>query len=209
MVKISYAVTVCDELEEIARLLSFLTTHKREEDEIVVLWDSTKGGMRMGTLLNAHAKAGNIKLTVDKFEGHFADWKNKLTSHCSGDYIFQIDADEVPTKTLIYLLPTILESNPNCQVYRVPRINTVEGLTAEHIAKWGWTVSPEGWVNFPDSQWRIWKNLPYIKWVNKVHERLDGFKTLAQLPSIPEYCLMHEKTIEKQERQNRLYDHLQ
>ena len=137
MIKISYAVTVCDELEEVARLLSFLTTHKREEDEIIVLLDSTKGGERMQTLLNGYVNAGNIELTADKFEGHFADWKNKLTSHCTGDYIFQIDADELPNKEFLDLLPSILEQNPDVDVMLVPRINTVEGLTEKHIRMWG------------------------------------------------------------------------
>lgn len=208
MIKISYAVTVCDELDEIARLLSFLTTHKREEDEIVVLWDSNKGGDSLETLLKSYSSANSIKLVVDKFDGHFADWKNKLTSHCTGDYIFQIDADEYPADNLIAILPYMLEENSTVEVYRVPRINIVEGITEQHIARWGWNVSPEGWVNFPDSQWRIYKNIPYIKWVNKVHERLDGFKTLTQLPSVPEFCLYHPKTIEKQERQNNFYDTL-
>jgi hypothetical protein len=38
--KISYAVTVCNELEEIKRLIAFLQEHKREQDEIVVLMDN-------------------------------------------------------------------------------------------------------------------------------------------------------------------------
>jgi hypothetical protein len=37
--KISYAITVCDELEEIKRLVSFLLSNKREQDEIVILFD--------------------------------------------------------------------------------------------------------------------------------------------------------------------------
>jgi hypothetical protein len=208
MIKISYAVTVCDELDEIARLLSFLTTHKREEDEIVVLWDSNKGGDSLETLLKSYSSANSIKLVVDKFDGHFADWKNKLTSHCTGDYIFQIDADEYPADNLIAILPYMLEENSTVEVYHVPRINTVEGLTQDHIRRWGWRVTPEGWVNFPDNQWRIWKKKSYIRWVNKVHERLDGFKSFIILPSEPDFCLIHPKTIERQEKQNTFYNRL-
>ncbi len=135
------------------------------------------------------------------------DLKNKLTSLCSGDYIFQIDADEMPNELLIKHLPPVLELNPDNEVYLVPRVNTVEGLTDEHIAKWGWHVMANGWVNWPDYQWRIWKNKPEIKWMNKVHEKLEGFTTYSHLPADTEaFCLYHPKTIQKQVKQNNLYD---
>lgn len=63
-------------------------------------------------------------------------------------------------------------------------------------------------VNWPDYQWRIWKNKPEIKWVNKVHERLDGFKTYTAMPDVEYFALNHPKTIEKQEKQNNYYDTL-
>ncbi len=119
-----------------------------------------------------------------------------------------IDADEIPTKTLIEYLPDIIEGNPTVDVLLVPRINTVEGLTNKHIQQWGWNVNSNGWVNFPDYQWRIWQNKPEIKWKNKVHEVLEGYKIMSTLPSEEEYCLHHPKTIKKQEKQNSYYDTL-
>ena len=44
--------------------------------------------------------------------------------------------------------------------------------------KWQWKVNEQGWVNWPDYQWRIWKNIKRIKWKNKVHEVLEGHKTI-------------------------------
>ena len=41
--KISYGITVCDELTEIQKLISFLLEHKRDKDEIVVTFDATNG----------------------------------------------------------------------------------------------------------------------------------------------------------------------
>jgi len=114
----------------------------------------------------------------------------------------------MPEATLIELLPEILTSNPDNEVYLVPRINTVEGLTKEHITKWGWRVSDSGWVNWPDYQWRIWKNKPEIKWINKVHEQLTGFKSYAALPEAEEVALYHPKDITRQERQNEYYNSL-
>ena len=131
-----------------------------------------------------------------------------MTSLCSGDYIFQIDADELPTKELIDPLPTILENNPEVDLCWVPRWNTVEGLTQEHIQKWGWNVNEKGWVNWADWQMRIYKNAPHIRWKNKVHEVLEGFKIHGMLPVEEEWALYHPKTIDRQERQNNYYESL-
>ena len=206
--KISYAITVCNELEEVKRLVNFLHSNKREEDEIVVLADSPKMSQELQDQLYRFSSANWIKLIESKFEGHFADWKNKFFKVCSGDYIFQIDADELPTEDLINSLPYILEINQEVDVFRVPRVNTVEGLTPQHIQQWGWNINEKEWVNWPDYQWRIYRNDPSIKWKNKVHEVLEGYKTLSLLPLHEDYSLYHPKTIERQERQNTLYNSL-
>jgi hypothetical protein len=204
--KITYAITVKDELEEIKKLLPFLIKTKRDEDDIVVLWDSRDGTEEMLNFLTS--QEDDIALYQDEFNGHFADWKNKLTSHCFGDYIFQIDADELPNEILISSLPTILKSNPSIDVMLVPRENFVVGLTDNHIKQWGWQVDNSNRVNWPDLQWRIYRNSTSIKWVNKVHEKLEGFDVYTHLPIEPEFSLLHLKTIEKQEKQNNYYDTL-
>ena len=206
--KITYAVTVCNEFIEIQRLVHHLLKNKRVQDDVVILYDSKNGNPDIETFLRSHSVNGEFMWHKGEFEGHFADWKNKLNMLCTGDYIFQIDADEIPTKTLLEYLPDIIEGNPTVDVLLVPRINTVDGLTPEHIAKWGWNVNSNGWVNFPDYQWRIWQNKPEIKWKNKVHEVLEGYKIMSTLPSEEDYSLYHSKTIEKQEKQNNYYDTL-
>jgi hypothetical protein len=206
--KISYAVTVCNEAEEIKSLVDLLFVGKRKQDEIVVLYDQKNGDEKIAEFLTSYSKYPNFYFHRGFFEGHFADWKNKLTDFCDGDYIFQIDADEYPNSTLLEKLPEILEGNPENEVYLVPRVNTVEGLTEEHINKWRWNVNNDGWINWPDYQWRIWKNKPEIKWKNKVHEILEGFKTFAPLPDLEVLALYHPKEIERQEKQNAFYDTL-
>jgi hypothetical protein len=207
--KISYAITVCNEKKEVKRLVDFLLANKRQQDEIIVLYDQKNGDEAVINMLVKLNKLPNFQVWRGlDFEGHFANWKNKLTEYCSGDYIFQIDADEIPHEHLLAYLPTILESNPDNEVYLVPRINTVKGLTADHIIKWRWGVNDKGWVNWPDYQWRIWKNKPEIKWKNKVHEVLEGYKTYAALPAQEELALYHPKTIDKQEKQNAYYETL-
>ena len=205
--RITYAVTVCNEFIEIQRLVNFLLQHKRIEDNIVILYDEVNGDPAIEQYLRSHSLNGAFSWHKAKFENHFADWKNKLSSLCNGDYIFQIDADELPHETLMKVLPEILEGN-DVEVIKVPRVNTVEGLTESHIAKWGWNVDAEKRINWPDYQWRIWKNIPNIKWINKVHEQLIGFDSYSHLPDIVEMSLYHPKTIERQEKQNNYYNTL-
>ena len=208
--KISYAITVCNELTEVGRLLDLLLANKRTHDEIVVLMDTTKASDKLALTLRHYEMDNMDHMTVwpGEFDGHFADWKNKLTSYCSGDYVFQIDADEYPHPHFIESLPAIVETNPEVDVYLVPRVNTVEGLTQDHIQQWGWRVDGNGWVNWPDWQHRIYRNDSNIKWQNKVHEILVNHKQFTYLPASEEYALFHPKTISRQEKQNEYYNTL-
>jgi len=207
--KISYAITVCNELVEIQQLLPFLIENKREEDEIVVFYDSNNGSKPVENYLRTQSQntLAPFRCIHYHFDGHFANMKNALTEICLGDYIFQIDADEMPTSSLMRYLPVILATN-SVDVIRVPRVNTVKGLTQEHIQKWGWIVDNHGRVNWPDLQWRIYRRTPEVKWKNKVHEVLEGYNTHAILPLETEFALQHHKDIERQERQNAYYSTL-
>lgn len=204
---ITYAVTVCNEFIEIQRLIAFLLKHKRIQDNIVVLYDGANGDQEIENFLRSHSINAEFAWHKAEFKGHFADWKNKLTSLCTGDYIFQIDADEMVTEYICRILPDIIEAN-EVDVIRVPRINTVKGLTSEHVQQWGWHVNEKGWINFPDYQWRIYRNKSSVMWTNPVHEVLTGYATIAHLPTESEFCLIHEKTIERQEKQNNYYETL-
>ena len=201
--KVSYAVTVCNELTEVQRLVNHLLQYKKPQDEIVVLYDNN-GTKEVFDYLQS---VEGIKLVWDNFDGHFAEWKNKLNLLCTGDFIFQIDADEYLPEEFIDLLHQILEANPEVDLYYVPRINTVSGLTQEHIQKWGWRVQ-NGRVNWPDYQTRIYRNNSDIKWKNKVHEVIDGYIQYTTLPAVDELALIHPKTIERQEKQNSYYETL-
>jgi len=206
--KISYAITVKDEFLEIQRLLQSLLTLKQPQDEIVVLWDSKNGDKTIETYLRKMNAEKTLFLWYPyQFDGHFADLKNELTKHCRGDYIFQIDADEYPHETLMDNIHEILEAN-DVDVILVPRVNTVEGLTQDHIQKWRWNVNEKGRVNFPDPQCRTYKNSESIRWENKVHEKLVGYDTISNLPWMEELSLYHPKDIERQEKQNEYYDTL-
>jgi hypothetical protein len=205
--KISYAITVCNELKEIQQLVGFLLTHKQNEDEIVILMDHNGTGEVWSYLLKIESKLGVLNRIP--FDKDFSKFKNHLNSLCSGDYIFNIDADEIPSESLINNIHELIELNPEIKAYALPRVNTVEGLTQEHIQKWGWRVDDENRVNYPDYQIRIYKNIPEIYWEGKVHETLNIKKEVISLPyGTEDWVLYHHKQIERQEKQNNYYDTL-
>jgi hypothetical protein len=211
--RISYAIPVCTEHTELKTLLAFLLKHINKNDEIVVQCDQGNTTPEVYKVLDSFKFSpvgfeDPLKIIEFPLKGHFSNFKNNLKNHCTGDWIFQIDADELPHESLITNLKALLEVNTTTEMLLVPRINTVEGLTQEHINKWRWNINEKGWVNWPDYQTRIIQNSQKIKWQNKVHEQIVGISTKGVLPMEEEWCLYHPKTIEKQEVQNKLYDTL-
>ena len=210
--KISYAIPVCNEYKEIEYLLNYLVRHIRTEDEIVIQCDQGNTTPEVYKVLSKYkAPVGYIdpiKVIEFPLNNNFAAFKNNLKDNCSGNYIFQIDADEYPEEYLMNTIEWIITNNPKTDIFWVPRINTVTGLTQEHIDKWGWNICPKGRVNFPDYQCRIFKNIKRIKWKNKVHEVLTGHKTESELPANKEFCIYHLKDIKRQEQQNEFYNTL-
>lgn len=207
MISISYAVTVCNEIQEIAVLIDNLKEKLNGEDEIVIQYDEDSVTEEVTSYLNImkNMHKDTIKVIGFPLNKDFASYKNNLKSHCKGDYIFQIDADEVPHEYLVENIHEILSSNEVDLIY-IPRVNTVQGLTTEHIQKWGWQVNERGWVNWPDYQTRIYKNTDEIQWMNKVHERITGYDTFSNFPAEEHFCLYHPKQIERQEKQNEFYE---
>ena len=208
--KISYAIPVCNEHVELEKLLDFLQKHIDKEDEIVVQCDQGNTTPEVHKVLDKADYNFRHQLKIIEFplKGHFSNFKNNLKEHCTGDWVFQIDADELPHEFLIINLKEVLKSNSKTEMLMVPRVNTVEGLTQEHINKWRWNVNGKGWVNWPDYQTRIIQNSPKIKWQNKVHEQIVGISSKGVLPMKEEWCLYHPKDIGRQETQNRLYESL-
>lgn len=201
--KISYAITAHNEAEELNRLLKQLTEGKEPGDEILVQLDD-KATDKVKFVVDSHP----VRSITFPLNNDFATFKNNLKDNCTGDYIFFIDADEYLSEHLLKLLKQVLETNSQVDCYGVPRVNTVKGLTEEHVKKWGWVVK-EDKINWPDYQTRICKNVAHIKWVGKVHERLEGWQVSSVFPAdFEDWALYHPKTIERQEQQNNYYNTL-
>lgn len=202
---ISYAILTHNEGEYIETLLSFLTTHKRSEDEIVVVDDFSDDELTK-SILSKYNK--DITLEYRTFDGDHTQ-KNYLNSLCKGDYILQLDADELVSKDFIKMLPELLELNQEVDLFIMPRINTVEGLTQEYINKWRWNVNEKGWVNFPDWQMRLYRNCEWVQWSGLLHSKIEGHRTHVLLPQDEKFCILHPKQLERQVEQNDLYDRIE
>ena len=200
--KISYGITVHNESDELNRLLDMLLNEIDEEDEIVICIDGDDEGVK--NVIDKYSKDSRVIDYKRKLDGNFADQKNSVIEKSTGDYIFHIDADEYPHDVLLQQLKKILEMNEVDLVW-IPRVNTVDGFTEDDVRRWGWRISEQGWVNYPDYQARVFKRDSEIRWTRPLHEVITGCKTYAHLPPHEELSLYHPKTKEKQEQQNKFY----
>lgn len=204
-ITVSYAITVNNEVKELKKLLDILLPLIDKNDEVIVLQDITNETVEVTKLLE---KYSNITKVQARLDGDFAGFKNNLFKYAKCQYLFQIDADEYPTKDLIKSLKPYLRKERRGDCFFVPRINTVEGITADYIKKMNWTINDKGYINFPDYQPRIIKNNKKIFWKNRVHETFHGFKRIKEMPKNYNLCLIHEKDFERQKRQNEFYETL-
>ena len=202
---ISYAILTHNEGEYIETLLLFLTKYKRDEDEIVIVDDFSDDELTKSIL---DKYKNQITLQYRVFDGD-ATQKNYLNSLCTKDYILQLDADELVSSDFLSMLPDLLELNNTVDLFIMPRINTVEGLTQEYINRWRWNVNEKGWVNFPDWQMRLYRNCDWVKWEGLLHSKIEGYKTFINLPQDELFCILHPKQLDRQVAQNNLYDKIE
>ena len=200
--KISYGITVHNEVEELEKLLGILLVNIDEQDEVVICVDGNDKGVK--DVIELYSIDSRVIHYDRKLDKDFAAHKNSVIEKSSGDYIFHIDADEYPNKILLQQLKQILEIN-DVDLLWIPRVNTVEGFTDDDVRKWGWRISEQGWVNYPDYQSRVFRNKKDIRWRRPLHEYISGCETFSHLPPHEALSLYHPKTKEKQEQQNQFY----
>lgn len=215
---ISFAICTHNEghyLSELSERLNYFINTEREigsgiDYEVVVLDDYSDDPYTLDRLRIIEETVG-FRVYKRKHEGDFSAQKNTLNGYCRGDWIINLDADEWLTVDMMHLIPQTILSNDRIDAYWLPRLNVVEGLTEEHIRNWNWRVSKvDGFdkevIMWPDPQMRVYRNTTEIYWVNKVHERLTGFKTFTTFPMEAPYAIRHIKNILRQEQQNEFYD---
>jgi glycosyltransferase involved in cell wall biosynthesis len=206
---ISYLVTCKNEGNIIYQLLSLLNQYK-EGNECIILDDYSDDHATKESLQN-FLEIDNtfFKLHYHTLNNNYSEHKNYGKSLCKGKYIFQIDADELPSETLLQSLPELIKLNSDVDLFWIPRINNFVGVNQENATQWGWKLTPykdKLIVNWPDPQGRLFKNLPNLKWERRLHEKIEGAKLFSHLPHAYEFALHHNKTIAKQIETNLRYN---
>ena len=121
MINITYAVTVCNELEEITKLINFLHPRIKSEDEILIQYDenSTTDAVKQYLLIISQLHNTNIRVISYPLNNDFASFKNNLKDNANGIFIFQIDADEIPSEYLVENLSDFIEYNKDVDLFFV------------------------------------------------------------------------------------------
>jgi glycosyltransferase involved in cell wall biosynthesis len=214
--KISYCICAHNEAAELEKLLRFLKDNIQEEDEIIIQLDSTYTPevLEICNLFTNFNHTGDIesqsipnsKWYIFPLNNDFASFKNELINNVTGDVLVQLDADEIPHPYLIENLPTVIEENPEIDMFALPRENFTIGIEDKHLKEWGWNIDEKGRNCWPDLQMRVFRLNRGICWKNKLHEILDGYQTYAALPLEEQWSLNHTKSIKKQITQNKFYE---
>jgi glycosyltransferase involved in cell wall biosynthesis len=209
--KLSYLVVTHNEDTTLIKLLERLVNNRADGDEIVIIDDNSTNPTTL-EILGQVGGQKNVFIHKHSLNNDYGAHKNFGNEKCSGDWIFQIDADEIPSDVLIFNIRDIIETNLNIELLYVARINDFIGVNETHAKQWGWrlTQSPtykRPVVNWPDYQSRIYKrDVNRIKWDRKLHEKIVGYEQYAFIPAEEELALYHDKTIEKQYEANRRYN---
>jgi glycosyltransferase involved in cell wall biosynthesis len=203
---VSFGICTHNEGKYIENLVEQLLGIMRPDDEIVIVDDFSEDATTKKLLIK-YDEYKNITIHKRSLNYNFGAQKNFLNMKCNKKWIVNLDADELLSESLALNIHDFIDLNETIDAIWVPRINIVNGLTQEHLAKWGWKIDKEGHINFPDWQMRIYKNVPSIYWLGMVHEVLNGYKNYSFLPiDSKEHCIIHIKDIDRQENQNDKYN---
>ena len=121
--KISYAIPVCNEDKELDRLLAQLLFHETPNMEVVVQCDQGNTTQEVYKVLDKYSAF--IHVVQFPLKGNFAAFKNNLKKHCTGDWIFQIDADEYLSEDLAKNIQNILIDNPTVDLFLLPNLRPI------------------------------------------------------------------------------------
>ena len=134
------------------RVRALIEPLREVADEIVIAADMRVD--RAGLADYALVADRLFRIEVIHSERHFA-W---LHAQCSGDWIFRIDADEIPSPDLVAGLPSLTDRREIRQVW-FPR-KWLYGDTGH------WLNEPPWW---PDYQLRLYRNDPFLRFAGKQH----------------------------------------
>lgn len=201
-IRLSIALMTHDEATEFGWLLEALDTLDAAAIEIVAVDDHS--GPAMQDLLSRRS----LRVARRALNGDFAAQRNYLQSLCRGDFILMLDPDEIPAPGLLARLLTLCDTLEAQAMLAcaLPRLNILhEGTEPVDARTLSLSDADLACVD-PDYQTRLYRNVPALRWENRVHERLVGMDRLCRLPATLDYALLHVKARQRQARQNAFYD---
>ena len=192
--KITYSIQVCNESRELYSLLNFLTRVIDDEDYIDVIVDSNNTTEKVELVL----KHFEDRITVHKRAFDTFDKNSQFhTDVAKGEYVFHIDADEIPQQSLIKLLKQVI-SETGAEIVAIPRINIHPDITEEEATERKWEINDVGFINWPDYQLRLHKKCDHIYWTDTLHAKLTGSDKVTGIKAIPSLAMWHIKSMDKQ-----------
>jgi starch synthase len=153
--KISVSMIAMNEERNMARALSSCGF----ADEIVVV----DGGSTDSTLeiLRAH---DSVVLIQHPWENHFGKQRQVSLEHCTGEWVIRLDPDEAFSKEFETGIRDLLSSAaPDVIGYNIRQCNLVGNENYYSKAFDNFETNP-----------RIWRNMPGIRWQQQIHEILGG-----------------------------------
>ncbi len=193
MMRISYAILSHNEGASLATLLAAIRRPSRAFAWEIVIVDDFSDDPLTREILAAEEYAGS-KIIKHALGGDFGAQKNVLTEQCSCDYVFNLDADELPPTRLVAQADVYCRREPDVDVFELPRLNTVADATDADLLAWGKTRNALGHIDWPDWQQRLYRRTPSLRWQGRVHEKLVGYRKLLRFPAEPGFAIMHAKT---------------
>jgi hypothetical protein len=190
-IKISYAICVHNETDSLKNLIDTLVSNKDTSDEIVIIDDFSDNEFTKKQIKRVD------KIIYKKLLDDFASHKNLFFQFCGGDYIFNIDADELPSVPLLKNIKKIVKEHSNVDLFYIPRENYIDNITKVKLNEFGWQIDAKNRINYPDTQGRIFKNKDSLKWVGDVHETIHNSTHTVGLPTDSQYYLTHRKDANK------------
>ena len=138
-IKVSFTILSHNETDSLRKLVTQLNAIKTVWDEIIIV-DDYSDNLETIKILSWAEETG-ARIFRNQLKNDFSQQKNFALSKCKNQYIFNIDADELLDDNLAKTFKEILFLNPELEMYHLPRVNKVDGITLKHIGQWRWNIT--------------------------------------------------------------------
>jgi len=163
---ISYLVTTKNTGQELKILLDRLNKYSQNNECIIL--DDYSDDTNTLQVLDVVSNNNFFKIHKHKLDRNYSEHKNYGKNQCKGEYIFQIDDDEMPSETLLESLNELIELNNDVDLFWIPRINIFLGVDDIESKKWGWRLTKipelvkEKIIDDQSYEYKFLKNNGYI-----------------------------------------------